>query len=247
MFHATTVLAVRHNGQTVMASDGQVTFGDTVVKQQRPQDPPALQRPHPGRLRRVGRRFVRPVRPLRGQARAVPRQPRAVGRRARQGLAHPIASCAASKRCSSSWTASPRICSPATAISSSPTMGSWRSDRAARTRWPPRRRSPQHTRARRARHRGTGHAHRRGDLHLLERLADRSKCCKPDVMPIYLPETHHLDHPVADAAADRRRARQVRRRAAPGEARRRDRAAQSHAAAEAAAPRWRRRSRRRTS
>jgi ATP-dependent HslUV protease subunit HslV len=33
MFHATTVLAVRHKGQTVMASDGQVTFGDTVVKQ----------------------------------------------------------------------------------------------------------------------------------------------------------------------------------------------------------------------
>src|SRR5467141_906077 len=33
MFQATTVLAVRHNGQTVMASDGQVTFGDTVVKQ----------------------------------------------------------------------------------------------------------------------------------------------------------------------------------------------------------------------
>ena len=33
MFHATTVLAVRHNRQTVMASDGQVTFGDTVVKQ----------------------------------------------------------------------------------------------------------------------------------------------------------------------------------------------------------------------
>ena len=33
MFHATTVLAVRHRDQTVMASDGQVTFGDTVVKQ----------------------------------------------------------------------------------------------------------------------------------------------------------------------------------------------------------------------
>lgn len=32
MFHATTVLAVRHRNQTVMASDGQVTFGDTVVK-----------------------------------------------------------------------------------------------------------------------------------------------------------------------------------------------------------------------
>jgi ATP-dependent HslUV protease subunit HslV len=33
MFHATTVLAVRHRNQAVMASDGQVTFGDTVVKQ----------------------------------------------------------------------------------------------------------------------------------------------------------------------------------------------------------------------
>jgi len=33
MIHATTVLAVRHGGGTVMASDGQVTFGDTVVKQ----------------------------------------------------------------------------------------------------------------------------------------------------------------------------------------------------------------------
>src|ERR671922_780541 len=33
MFHATTVLAVRHRDEAVMASDGQVTFGDTVVKQ----------------------------------------------------------------------------------------------------------------------------------------------------------------------------------------------------------------------
>jgi ATP-dependent HslUV protease subunit HslV len=33
MLHATTVLAVRHRNQAVMASDGQVTFGDTVVKQ----------------------------------------------------------------------------------------------------------------------------------------------------------------------------------------------------------------------
>jgi ATP-dependent HslUV protease, peptidase subunit HslV len=33
MFIATTVLAVRHRDETVMASDGQVTFGDTVVKQ----------------------------------------------------------------------------------------------------------------------------------------------------------------------------------------------------------------------
>ena len=33
MIHATTVLAVRHRDRTVMASDGQVTFGNTVVKQ----------------------------------------------------------------------------------------------------------------------------------------------------------------------------------------------------------------------
>ena len=33
LLHATTVLAVRHGDRAVMASDGQVTFGDTVVKQ----------------------------------------------------------------------------------------------------------------------------------------------------------------------------------------------------------------------
>jgi len=32
--HATTVLAVRHGGRAVMASDGQVTVGQTVVKHQ---------------------------------------------------------------------------------------------------------------------------------------------------------------------------------------------------------------------
>jgi ATP-dependent HslUV protease subunit HslV len=32
MFQATTVLAVRHRDEAVMASDGQVTFGETVVK-----------------------------------------------------------------------------------------------------------------------------------------------------------------------------------------------------------------------
>jgi ATP-dependent HslUV protease, peptidase subunit HslV len=32
MFHATTVLSVRHRDQAVMASDGQVTFGNTVIK-----------------------------------------------------------------------------------------------------------------------------------------------------------------------------------------------------------------------
>jgi ATP-dependent HslUV protease, peptidase subunit HslV len=33
MFHATTIIAVRAKDQTVLAGDGQVTFGQTVVKQ----------------------------------------------------------------------------------------------------------------------------------------------------------------------------------------------------------------------
>ncbi len=33
MLHATTILAVRHNGHAVLAGDGQVTLGQTVVKQ----------------------------------------------------------------------------------------------------------------------------------------------------------------------------------------------------------------------
>ena len=33
MLHSTTILAVRHRGRSVMAGDGQVTFGQTVVKQ----------------------------------------------------------------------------------------------------------------------------------------------------------------------------------------------------------------------
>ena len=33
MIHATTILAVRHQGRTVLAGDGQVTLGTTVLKQ----------------------------------------------------------------------------------------------------------------------------------------------------------------------------------------------------------------------
>ena len=32
MFHSTTILAVRHRDHAVLAGDGQVTFGQTVVK-----------------------------------------------------------------------------------------------------------------------------------------------------------------------------------------------------------------------
>jgi ATP-dependent HslUV protease subunit HslV len=33
MFHSTTILAVRHRDHAVLAGDGQVTFGETIVKQ----------------------------------------------------------------------------------------------------------------------------------------------------------------------------------------------------------------------
>ncbi|HVC18609.1 MAG TPA: ATP-dependent protease subunit HslV [Vicinamibacterales bacterium] len=33
MFHSTTILAIRHQGRSVLAGDGQVTLGATVVKQ----------------------------------------------------------------------------------------------------------------------------------------------------------------------------------------------------------------------
>ncbi len=33
MIHSTTILAVRHNGRAVLAGDGQVTFGNTIIKQ----------------------------------------------------------------------------------------------------------------------------------------------------------------------------------------------------------------------
>ena len=33
MIHATTILAIRHRDRAVLAGDGQVTFGDTIVKQ----------------------------------------------------------------------------------------------------------------------------------------------------------------------------------------------------------------------
>ncbi len=32
MFKGTTIIAVRHNGKVVMAGDGQVTFGDSIIK-----------------------------------------------------------------------------------------------------------------------------------------------------------------------------------------------------------------------
>ncbi len=87
VIHATTILAVRHGGRTVLAGDGQVTFGNTVLKHGRAEDPPPLQGQRPGRLRRLGRRFVRAVLAFRSEAGTVPRQPGARGGRAGARLA----------------------------------------------------------------------------------------------------------------------------------------------------------------
>ena len=116
MFHATTVLSVRHNGQSVMASDGQVTFGDTVVKQSRTENPATVQRSDPRGLCRIGGGLVGAVLALRGEARTIPRQPRALGRRAREGLADRSRAAASGGDAHRAWTAARPSSSPAPAI-----------------------------------------------------------------------------------------------------------------------------------
>ena len=82
----------------------------------RAQDPAALQRSDPRRVCRLGGRLVRAVLALRSQARTVPRQPRALGRRARQGLAHRSHAAPARSDADRAWTRRRRSCSPAPAI-----------------------------------------------------------------------------------------------------------------------------------
>ena len=68
MIHSTTILAVRHRDRAVMAGDGQVTFGQTVVKQSARK----IRRLYNDRIlagfRRLGRRLVRAVRALRSRS-----------------------------------------------------------------------------------------------------------------------------------------------------------------------------------
>ena len=80
MFHSTAILAVRHRDQTVMASDGQVTFGDTIVKQSARKIRRLYQRQDSGRLRRLRRGLVRAVFAIRGEAGTVSWESRALGR-----------------------------------------------------------------------------------------------------------------------------------------------------------------------
>ena len=92
----------------------------------------------------------------------------------------------------------------------------------------------QHSNLERAGHRERVDAHRVGDLRLHQQQRDDRGTVS--VTPVIrLPERTHTRDRFADAARNRRRARQARRRPEAGEAGRRHRVAQPHAAAEAAA------------
>ena len=67
-FHSTTILAVRHRDRAVLAGDGQVTFGQTVVKQTAQKIRRLYNDRDPGRLRRLGGRLVRALRALRDRS-----------------------------------------------------------------------------------------------------------------------------------------------------------------------------------
>ena len=128
MIHGTTILAIRHRDQAVLAGDGQVTFGQTVVKH---------------RARKIRRLYNDRV--LAGFAGSAadsfalfarfeskleqyPGQSRTLCCRARQGLAHRSRPQAAG---SDAHRARPVLrcsCCPARAISSNLTMGSQASD-----------------------------------------------------------------------------------------------------------------------
>ena len=247
MFHATTVLAVRHNGQTVMASDGQVTFGDTVVKQRARK----IRRLYNDRILAGFAGSAADSFALFSRFEAKLEQYRGNLERSAVELAKDWRTDRMLRRLEAMLVVmdAERHVSP---------LGQRRPHRARR-----RHRGDRIGRRLRAGGgQGAGARTRRStraaiaeqamqiagsDLHLLERHADHRSPAKPRRHADLSSGNHRLHDRVADAAPDRRRARQVRRRPAPGQARRRDRAAQPHAAAEAARPRWRKRSRRRTS
>ena len=72
MIRSTTVICIRRQSSVVMAGDGQVTMGQTVLKKSAPEDSAAVQGKRPGGIRRVHVRRVRPVFALRSEARGVP-------------------------------------------------------------------------------------------------------------------------------------------------------------------------------
>ena len=67
LIRSTTVLSVRRDGNVVLAGDGQVTLGESVIKHSAQEDPPPLQRQDSGRICRLDRRCFHPVQPLRAK------------------------------------------------------------------------------------------------------------------------------------------------------------------------------------
>ena len=244
MFHSTTILAVRHRDRAVLAGDGQVTLRPDRRQAGRAEDPAPLQRPHPGRLCRLGRRLLRAVLALRSRSSsstaatssARPSSSRRTGARDRILRRLEAMLIVLDKT----------VDVPAVRHRRSHRARRWhRGDRIGRTvRAGGREGAGEQHRARRARDRRKGDGDRRRDLHLHQREHRRRRAVECAI----LPSRNDADvRRLADAAADRRRARQVRRRPGGGQARGGDRAAQPHAPPEAARPSWPRRSRRRTS
>ena len=210
MFHATTVLAVRHRDQAVMAGDGQVTFGQTVVKQSARKirrlyndrilagfagsaaDSFALFSRFEAKLEQYRGNLERSAVELAKDWRTdrILRRLEAMLIVARQDVDVPAVRQRRSDR-ARRWHRGDRI---GRAVRAGGGQGA----------------GAQH-RARRARDRREGDGDRRRDLHLHQRQHRRSKSCR--AVPIYLPETTQTSTDIADAAADRRRARQVRRSA----------------------------------
>ena len=245
MFHSTTILAVRHRDRAVLAGDGQVTFGDTVVKQSARK----IRRLYNDRILAgfagsaadsfaLFSRFESKLEQYRGNLE------RSAVELAKDWRTDRIAAPPRSDADRRS-TSTRRSCCRAPAISSSPTMGSWRSDRADRTRWPRRRRwrDTPTLDARAIAEKAMDD--RRRHLHLHERATSRSKSCSGDG---HLPAGDD-----ADLATESLTPRQIvaeldkyvvgqARRSAPSRSR-----CATGCAARSCRPSWPKRSRRRTS
>ena len=243
MFHSTTILALRLNDRAVMAGDGQVTFGNTVMKHRARK----IRKLYHDRILAgfagsaadsfaLFSRFESKLEQYRGQL-----------ERSAVELAKDWRTDRALRRLEAMLVVMDKRATV-------PALGHRRSHRARRRH----RRDRVGRAVRGGRRQGARGATARSSRARLPSSRWRlpptsastptrtswSRNCEPDTRsPVGAAARRRGPH----AAADRRRARQVRRRPAPREARRRDRAAQPHAAPEAARPRWPRRSRRRTS
>ena len=226
-FHATTILAVRHGGRVVMAGDGQVSIGPDRHEAQRAQGAPPLSTASvlAGFAGATADAFTL-FEKFEAKLEAVPRQPQARRRRARQGLADrpraaPARSAAdrrrrAKRRCSISGSGD--VIEPDDGIIAIGSGGNY-ALAAARA-------LAEHTDARRARHRrGGDEASPRRSASTPTTQLDRRGAAGMIVHQAASGRSAAAAHD--DAARDRLRARPLHRRPARRQARGRDRAAQS--------------------